>query len=220
MMDKTRFLPLQQPDIFLISLIGCNQLLIGWLMFQPVSMQLTGLVLVLAWAIFFVRLIRYFRLVYLLKPLIIIFAGGSGILIGAIVDFGQLGLQTLSSLCIAAESGLNSGQLTRMLVLAPWTHIGMWLSCSIAFLVVDYRPSECLVRHRFILKHAFCFGGMLAGMWFVQILLPGSLFSLTTLSGSAPAGLMWLGMSLGMFASYLLFDALASRKFLSPSLSS
>jgi hypothetical protein len=195
-------------SIYLIGLIVINTVLTGWLLFQPVTAQLIQLAGILTLTIAVIASLQYFRLEYLLKPLIVIFSGGLGILLGCLFDFGQLGLQALSSLCIAGYYDSSFQNVTQMLSLAPWTHIGMWVSCSLALVIVDFQrggSAACICSG---VKHMFCIVGMLAGMWLVHGFPLNWLSSMLDFSAIGPVGLMWLVMSIGMLSFYVFFDAM------------
>ncbi len=200
--------------IILVGLIGLDAVLISWLLFQPLTMQFVYLLQILGLAVVVICLLQHYRFAFLFKPLIVIFAGGLGLLLGCILDYGQFGLQTLSSLCLAPTSGSGPENIIRMASLAPWTHMGMWLSCSVALIIVDHQRGHTTVGCYGGVKHVFCMVGMLFGMWSFEVLPSVWLLFVVDYSAIGPVGLMWLGMSVGLMGSYLIFDARLNRIFL------
>ena len=201
-MTSAKQAPLSDDYSYLVSLIAINQVLLGWLLFQPLALRIVYLIGVVTFSVGLVWAIRYYRLTFFLKPLIIVFAGGLGILLGCILDFGQLGLHLLSSLCVAPVNGFGFGNIIKMLTLAPWTHIGMWFSCSLALFIVDYQRGDSLLRSCRGLKHVFCLMGMLLGMWLIQMLQLNWLSFALSFPAVGSVGFMWLGMSIGMVSSF------------------
>ena len=164
-----------------------------------------------------IMVLNFYQVTIPLKPLIIAIAGGIGMLIGSIIDFGQLGLLILKSLCITVVNSNNFESITQMVALAPWTHVGMWLTCSISLLIVDSRYSPFSLCGG--TKHVFCLVGMLLGMLLIHT-LPANLLPFYDIY---PVAVMWLGMSAGMLGFYLFYDAVVSvinRRYVDINLSS
>ena len=197
--------------IYLVGLIAINEILIGWLLFLPLSIQFAHLIVVVAIAVGVVATLRHQRFEYFFKPLMVIFAGGFGILLGCILDFGQYGLINLSSLCLTPNNDSSLKIMTRMVSSAPWSHTGMWVGCSVALLMVDDQRARSSFRHCGGLKHLFCLVGMLPGMWSAQLLPSTWISFIVDYPVVGPTGFMWLAMSIGMLVSYFIFDATVSK---------
>lgn len=189
-----------------LLMIMIAQVLISWLLFQSKTSLFLYVLCTLMGAVTMVLIINFYQLTILLKPLIVTISGGIGMLLGSIIDFDQFGLLMLSTLCRAVVNSNSLESITQMIILAPWTHIGMWLSCSVSLLIVESRYP--LLSFCNSAKHLLCLLGMFLGMLFIHALPINSL----PLFSHYPVVMMWLGMSAGMFSFYLFFDAIIAKK--------
>ena len=151
-------------------------------------------------------LLRHSVLTILAPPLRVCLAGGIGMLVGCIADFGDYGIFNLASMCVVSgdESAIES--VARMFRIAPWTHIGMLVSCSLALVISDYYSANLRCKRRESMKHGLCVAGMMVGMWAVIFLLSEWAANFGISSAFYPVATMWFGMSIGMTAPLLLLE--------------
>jgi len=135
--------------------------------------------------------------------------GSIGMLLGARLDFGQLGLAAFAGSCRVLEpGGLES--LLRQTAVAPATTTGMLVGCNLAMaLSTGYSRRPVTSRSAAILRFVACNAGMILGMSLAEIPLPGS----STIVPDVPAdvrmlSLMMLGMAAGMWGGWWLAEGL------------
>ena len=91
-----------------------------------------------------------------------------------------------------------------MIQVAPWSHVGMLLGCSVGIAIAG---SWSEAHHNKVMscsKHLACIVGMMAGMWSICAANP----EWSTLHTIGPVVLMMLGMMLGMTVPLLIFELL------------
>ena len=197
-MSSINLISIRSFSVLFVGLVVISVAIMGWLQIQPLIVQLINLVQTLVLSILLVCILQFYAIERLLKPLIMVTTGGLGMLFGSILDFGQFGFFMLSYLCTfsAESSGLVS--IFSMISLAPWTHFGMWLSCWVALVFVEYNPRQTVVHNCLGTKHLICTAAMLPGMWLLHLLPLNWLLILD------PVANIWLGMSMGMSIAYFL----------------
>ena len=139
-------------------------------------------------------------------------AGGFGMLLGSVIDLGQVGVYGLLSICQAAPFSIfewGADSLWQKFQLTPWTYIGMFVCGNLGMLLFDelhIRRSLVLVKLFYI--YAICNIGMLLGM-----LLGESVASVFTLQLNQffAAGLMIISMLLGMVVGMIALLALINK---------
>ena len=97
--------------------------------------------------------------------------GSAGLLVGAHLDFGPMGLATLADLCsVELPSGLDT--LRYRATSAPWTCAGMLAGCNLAMLPsarTAWRAQGAVSVQ--VVRFAACNAGMILGMWLAEALL-------------------------------------------------
>lgn len=179
---------LSNKDLAFLTLVLFIGGLLSWLLFYSLVVGVVCSSLALMSAVLCLVLTRWVG-VKVLSFVTISAAGALGMLLGCVIEFGQTGLFSLSSLCltVAEQGGMDAAW--RMFLLAPVVHLGMWLGCSIAL--------ASSLRSRW-LDHIFCTAGMVIGMsiganFSVSAFeLPAELLVITTVAW------MWIWMSVGM----------------------
>jgi hypothetical protein len=185
----------------LLLLIFLTTSLLSFLLFHSYNYYLNSLITTITITLAIIFFLRKFSFEYWVQFFVIAVSGALGILIGSFLDFGSQALINLSSICGAGNSSGVTDVFT-MILLAPWTHVGMWVGCSLALFIFQYCHQVSGNKHQKVRQHIYCFLGMIAGMWLIQKipvnnLLPKSYSSATLW----PVVQMWLGMSAGMFIS-------------------
>lgn len=143
------------------------------------------------------------RQVYL--PVVMFAAGGFGMLLGCLADFGPLGLYSLLGMCQSWSSSSfwpSTSQLWLMIALMPWACFGMLAVGTAGMMLFDalhHRRAQS-IGHR-IGFYGVCNAGMFLGMVITEHVTT----RLATGLGQAAAGAlmvaaMLLGMTLGMSA--------------------
>lgn len=131
--------------------------------------------------------------------------GSIGLLIGARLDFGALGLVTLTGWCSVLPA-FSLDAVWSKLLLAPCTYFGMLAGCNLGMLLSAHltRQSDAKNRHH-LLHYAACNTGMILGMFLAEALASHPLPGTSMLNLSAVAGMylfMILGMTAGMWAGW------------------
>lgn len=133
-------------------------------------------------------------------------AGLVGMLVGARLDFGALGLAALADLCSATLPTLADTFRYRVSV-APWTHAGMFLGCGAAMVLAARRAGTAGAAGSAATLHLVtCSAGMLAGMAAADALVPAA----GLLEASPVTRMLMLsgfGMAAGMGIGWYLAEA-------------
>ena len=129
--------------------------------------------------------------------------GSIGLLIGARLDFGPLGLVTLTGWCsVLPALGLDAAW--NKVSLAPWSYGGMLAGCNLGMALSAHLVGPSPARRRtFLLRYLACNGGMIIGMFLAEALLPA--FEAGIEGGSAVAAMfltMIFGMTAGMWVGW------------------
>lgn len=142
-------------------------------------------------------------------PVAMFAAGGFGMLLGCLVDFGPLGLYGLLEICRSWSANAlwpSVAQLWRMIGLMPWACFGMAAAGTAGMMLFDalHRRRAESVGHR-IGFYGVCNAGMLLGMAITEHVVA----RLTAGLGQAAAGALMVaamlaGMTLGMSALLML----------------
>ncbi len=149
-------------------------------------------------------------------------AGGFGMLIGCIVDLGQLGLYGLLSWCQSSPSAQIGTGLETFLTkaqLTPWTYVGMFAGGNIGMFLSEKLTRNPPGQHRaqphmYLICNIGMWVGMLAGESAAMMLIDiASLFW----SALAMVVFMLLGMILGMIAFLNLSDRIKDWRSAIPS---
>lgn len=129
--------------------------------------------------------------------------GSAGLMLGARLDFGQLGLAAVADWCRELRpGGLDS--LRGQIAMAPWTSAGMLIGCNLGMaLASGYLHLPVGTRRLSILRFASCNAGMVLGMLLAEVLV--------RVAAAAAPGLpsdlrllfiMMLGMGAGMWMGW------------------
>jgi len=139
--------------------------------------------------------------------------GSVGMLVGAILDFGRLGLAALAAWCSALPPvGLDT--IASRVAPAPWTHLGMLVGCNLGMALSSATLRPIAVPAATLMTRLFCCNaGMVFGMILMEALLPASTSGFT----GVPAPLrmfvaMVLGMTAGMWGGWWAAELLLRRK--------
>ena len=138
-------------------------------------------------------------------PVITFAAGGFGMLLGGIADFGQFGLFGLLGLCRSWSSSVfwpGPEQLWLKINLMPWTCFGMLAGGNVGMMVFDalYRRQMRSIGS-LIGLYGVGNAGMLLGMLITEDVVTRFTIDLgQVLAGSLMVVAMLLGMTLGMSA--------------------
>lgn len=194
------------PFIISLSLVLANGALLGRLLMQTLMSQLVISGALFVFVLAATLLLRHSVLGILAAPLRVCLAGGIGMLVGCIADFGDYGIFNLASMCVVSgnESAIES--VVRMFRIAPWTHTGMLVSCSLALVISDHYSTNLRCKHCQPAKHGLCVAGMMIGMWAVICLSSAWAANFAVGSVFYPVATMWFGMSIGMTAPILLLE--------------
>lgn len=147
------------------------------------------------------------------KMTIVMFtAGGFGMLLGSVIDLGQVGVYGLLSICRTAPFSIfewGADSLWQKFHLTPWSYIGMFVCGNLGMFLFDelhIRRYIALIKLFYI--YAICNIGMLLGM-----LLGESVASVFTLHLNQffAAGLMIISMLLGMVTGMITLLVLINR---------
>lgn len=139
------------------------------------------------------------------SALVMFAAGGFGMLLGFIVDFGPLGLYGLLGLCRSWESSAwwpSPAELWRMTTLMPWACIGMLAggNAGMALFRAPERRRTRPIAFR-IGVCAFCSAGMLLGMAVAEHVATRVALGLEQdVAGALTMVAMLAGMAAGMSA--------------------
>lgn len=136
--------------------------------------------------------------------------GGLGLLVGARLDFGQMGLAALADLCTTTlPSWLAT--LGYRIAAAPWSYGGMLAGCAAGLLLAipwsagGYRDGAARLA-----RLLTCIAGMLLGMQVVEQLSLDAWLATANLSAATRMlATMTLGMASGMWLAGSLWDFLA-----------
>jgi hypothetical protein len=139
--------------------------------------------------------------------------GSVGVLVGARLDFGYLGLATLADWCRTLQpAGLDS--VRAQLASAPWTHVGMLLGCNLGMALSAWSFDRGDASRPVLgLRFAACNAGMLLGMYLAESLLASG--SAADEGGPAASGMllaMVVGMTAGMAAGWWSVEWLLRRR--------
>ena len=127
-------------------------------------------------------------------------------LVGCVADFGDYGVFQLASMCVVSGDESAIELVARMFRLAPWTHIGMLVSCSLALVISDHYATKPGCKRCQGMKHGLCVAGMMIGILAVNCLPSEWAANFGIGSVFYPVATMWFGMSIGMTASLLLLE--------------
>lgn len=136
-----------------------------------------------------------------------IVGGGCGLVVGAQVDFGPLGLVGLAAWCSALPVFSIDGAVTRATV-ATWSYAGMFIGCNLGMLASNLVfPQDRISCRGLLMRYLFCNGWMLVGMLLAESAWPGTAF----LAGAAFAAtgmvaVMFAGMTAGMWLGWWSVD--------------
>lgn len=204
--DRSSASIVRLPFIISLSLVLANGALVGRLLMQTLISQLIISGALFIFVLMVALLLRHSVLTILAAPLRVCLAGGIGMLVGCIADFGDYGIFNLASICVisADESAIDSA--ARMFRIAPWTHVGMLVSCSLALVISDHYSANLRCKRGERMKHGLCVAGMMVGMWVVICLLSEWTANFGIGSVFYPVATMWFGMSIGMTAPLLLLE--------------
>jgi hypothetical protein len=159
-------------------------------------------------ALMLLRLARRAQSHCLHRSVFMVAAGSIGLLLGARIDFGPLGLITLADWCTSPPAlGFDVPWSTA--TLAPWTYAGMLAGCNLGMALSEYFLRSAADRGKSILHYLACNAGMLVGMFLAEASVP--LLTPMNAGGSAPAVMFWLmvlGMTAGMWAGWWSADSL------------
>lgn len=148
---------------------------------------------------------------YAKMSIVMFAAGGFGMLLGCVIDLGQVGVYGLLSICRSSSSmfEFGIGSLWQKFQLTPWSYIGMFVCGNLGMLFFDelhFRRYLVLIKIFYI--YAICNIGMLLGM-----LLGESIAAVLTLHLNQyfAAGLMMISMILGMVFGMITLMALVNK---------
>lgn len=189
----------------MMLLLTAQVILIGYLL----AMNVSDVVLLLLFSILPIFLLCHFLLKlnsrdkYGEMSLIMFAGGGFGMLLGSVLDIGQLGPYALLSYCRANSlSGIffDSTKIVQFFTLMPWSFIGMMMAGNLAMLLFD---SMGMHRHMTLRQYVYiylvCNVGMLFGMFVGEAVASMIDMSMNeTLAAAMMLLLMILGMTLGM----------------------
>ena len=195
---------------FVVGLIALNTIIAGELIGSARFYIVLSVLFLVSLTSLFLNYIRPVDRTKTLQLTFICLAMLSGMLIGGFIDFGRYGLLLALEMCQAQANG----QLFQAIKIAPWTHIGMVLACSIAIVCVQKTPFKA----NSCIKHVCCLISMFYAMSLMN-LLPGT--SVSDLGNSLeifspykwdlvlslmPLTMMWLAMSVAMAVVFFGFE--------------
>ncbi|MEJ2381439.1 MAG: hypothetical protein P8076_09690 [Gammaproteobacteria bacterium] len=141
-------------------------------------------------------------------------AGGFGMLAGCIADLGQVGLYGMLALCRgAAPSWFDARQWWAVMTLTPWTYLGMLGGGTAGMAWLDAAHGRRLPILGRVALYGFCDLSMVMGMLLVEhwvALLSTDVAP--TMGGVLMVASMLAGMGAGMAASYRLGTGLVWRR--------
>ena len=129
--------------------------------------------------------------------------GSIGVLAGARLDFGQLGLMTIADWCRVLEP-FTLDTIRNQVASAPWIYAGMLGGCTLGLaLSTRFFDRAAATRPAFSLRFVACNAGMMLGMLVTEALAPGSGSALDAVPAAARTFLMMiLGMTAGMWSGW------------------
>jgi len=139
--------------------------------------------------------------------------GSVGMLAGALLDFGWLGLAALADWCTALRrAGLDG--FTSRVAPAPWTHLGMLAGCNLGMVLsaATRSPIDAGGPAPFT-RVVCCNAGMIVGMIAAEALLPAPAADVAVMP--APLRMfvvMLLGMTAGMWGGWRIAELAPLRR--------
>jgi hypothetical protein len=133
-------------------------------------------------------------------------AGGFGMLAGCIADLGQVGLFGMLALCRgAAPSWFDPRQWWTVMTLTPWAYFGMLAGGTAGMAWLDAAEVRRVSILRRVALYGFCDLGMVTGMLLVEHWVARlSADVAPTVGGVLMVASMLVGMGAGMAAAYQL----------------
>lgn len=147
---------------------------------------------------------------YAKMSLVMVATGGFGMLLGCVIDLGQVGVYGLLSMCQTYsifEWGIDS--FWQKFKLTPWTYVGMFLCGNLGMLYFDNLHTRRTISFlKVFYIYAICNIGMLLGMLFVESAV--AIF-IPYLNQFLAAGLMIVSMLMGMVLGMILLMILVNK---------
>lgn len=142
---------------------------------------------------------------YIEMSVVMLAAGGFGMLLGSVVDMhhaGSHGLLSHNHTAPLSLSWLGLEQLWSKLQLAPWMYLGMFVGGNLGMLLFDaIRRESTLALHNGLSMYAVCNVGMLFGMLLGENIAAALASYFNPLwAAVSMLGFMLLGMVVGMVA--------------------
>ena len=133
--------------------------------------------------------------------------GGIGLVAGAQVDFGPLGLVGLAAWCSTLPVFSVDGAVTRAAV-ATWSYTGMFIGCNLGMLMSNLAYRQDPFSRRLLpVRYLFCNGWMLVGMLLAESAWPNAAFLVSAaFAATGMVAVMFAAMTAGMWLGWWSVD--------------